>query len=73
MYKLFADQGVVIDPEILESKGAAFVISDDFVSSADGHAQWAYIKAKYGALTNKMLEVEFNGVAVCPHPNRGVR
>lgn len=68
LYRRFADSGVAIDPELLESDGAAFVIGADFSSNGAANAQWAYIKAKYGALTSKMMETQFNAVAVCTLP-----
>lgn len=66
LYSTFSGANACCDPELYEQSGDAFVIGEDFVSTDAPNAAWAYLKNKYGVLTGRMTEAQFNAVAVLP-------
>lgn len=66
LYRAFESRGAVIDAELLEQQGAAFLIAKDFVGPRTGSSQWQYLKDRYGILVSAMVESQFNGLATFP-------
>ncbi len=60
----FSSAHACCDPEVHEKNGDAYLVGEDFLADGTDRAVWSYIKNKYGALTSKMTEAQFSGVAV---------
>lgn len=63
LHAMFAKYNAVIDAEIAEQSGKAFMLGRDFVGPRNGKSQWAYIRDKYGVGTSVMKDSQFNALA----------
>jgi hypothetical protein len=61
LYSILNKRGAVRDPEIAESEGTAFLITENINRSASG-GQWKYLKEKYGYGTCVMMDSQFNAL-----------
>jgi hypothetical protein len=60
LYKMFEQMGSLCDPEVLEERGAAYIIGRDFTAKPTGREQWAYLRKKYGVRTTVMQRSRFD-------------
>jgi hypothetical protein len=54
LHAMFAKYNAVIDAEVAEQRGEAFMLGCDFVGPRNGKSQWAYIRDRYGVGTSIM-------------------
>jgi hypothetical protein len=66
LYKLFAQMGSLCDPSVLEARGEAFLIGNDFTGKPTGREQWAYLLKKYGVHTSVMKRSRFDAGVILP-------
>lgn len=60
LHAMFAKYNAVIDAEVAEQRGKAFMLGRDFVGPRNGKSQWAYIRDRYGVGTSVMINHQFN-------------
>ena len=60
LHAMFAKYNAVIDAEVAEQRGKAFMLGRDFVGPRNGKSQWAYIRDRYGVGTSVMIDNQFN-------------
>jgi hypothetical protein len=61
LYSILNKRGAVRDPEIAESEGTAFLITENVNRTSKG-GQWKYLKKKYGYGTSVMMDSQFNAL-----------
>jgi hypothetical protein len=66
LYKVFQAGNAVIDPELEESTGNAFMIGADFEGVRDGTSQWKYLLARHDCGTNVTVETDFAAMISIP-------
>jgi hypothetical protein len=63
LHTIFSKYNAVIDAEVAEQRGEAFMLGCDFVGPRNGKSQWVYIRDRYGVGTSIMIDQQFNALA----------
>jgi hypothetical protein len=63
LHAMFSVHGAVVDPEVLEASGKAYMLGRDFVGPRNGQTQWKYLYERYGVRTTVMQEFQFAAMA----------